>query len=394
MEMLGLDGAKEAYDSKRLKGLCFGEYLKKRRLLQRRPLTVAEVCRLEDIVMDEQNLVESVMAGYFLVMISLRAIFSDTHEITACTVDTVVDSEGTLRGFVDAPTARTKTGRSKEKRRILLPLCGSAIGLKHEDWLATWLKLKDEAGIDAGFMTAPDSFVSFGGRRLENREANAWLRHLLSMDMECNDSGLVGTHSCKATQLSWAAKDGLEPACRRLLGYHSSGKDQSMLTYSRDCMAKPLMEMEAVLDKIRSGEFLPDSGRAGRTVPEGSRNPTAAASVPVFSVDVEEEGCETGREVEVCENSSDGSSSAASSGRAEEEHEALAAPREDLVEQFGGLLELGLVLYKHKVFKTLRWCNPDSQTLLCGRRITFNMQRLPGAPNTDCPRCSQCEHAL
>ena len=167
-----------------------------------------------------------------------------------------------------------------------------------------------------------------------------------------------------------------------------------MLTYSRDCMAKPLMEMEAVLDKIRSGEFLPDSGRAGRTVPVGSRKPTAEASVQVVPVDPAEVEEETSHEVEVCENSSDGSSSTASSGRAEEEHEALAAPRDDLVEQFGGLLELGLVLYKHKVFKTLRWRNPDSQTLFCGRRITFNMQRLPGAPNTDCPRCSQCERAL
>ena len=226
MEMLGLDGAREAYNSKRLQGLCFGEFLKKRRLLQRRPLTVPDVCRVEDIVMDERNLVDSVMAGFFLVMISLRARFSDTHEITDCTQDLVVDSEGRLRGFVDAPIARTKTGRSKEKRRILLPLCGSSIGLKHEDWLGTWLKLKDEAGINGRFMTAPDSFVGFGTRRLENREANAWLRHLLSMDVECCDIGLVGTHSCKATQLSWAAKEGLEPSCRRLLGYHSSGKDQ------------------------------------------------------------------------------------------------------------------------------------------------------------------------
>eukprot|EP00974_Lingulodinium_polyedra_P063684 6149020-Lingulodinium_polyedra.AAC.1 len=41
----------------------------------------------------------------------------------------------------------------------------------------------------------------------------------------------------------------------------------SMLEYSRDALAKPLGELEAVFSWIRSGRFDPDQTRSGRRVP-------------------------------------------------------------------------------------------------------------------------------
>ncbi len=37
--------------------------------------------------------------------------------------------------------------------------------------------------------------------------------------------GTFGSHSAKATVLSWLAKIGAEPSLWKFLGYHSEGKD-------------------------------------------------------------------------------------------------------------------------------------------------------------------------
>ena len=51
---------------------------------------------------------------------------------------------------------------------------------------------------------------------------------------------------------------------RRLLGYHSSGRDKSMLTYSQDGVSGPLRLMVRMLNDIKSGAFIPHSTRSGR----------------------------------------------------------------------------------------------------------------------------------
>ena len=80
-----------------------------------------------------------------------------------------------------------------------------------------------------------------------------------------------GTHSAKATLLSWAAKAGLAPELRKLLGGHADAKDRTMHAYSRDVMARPLQELALLLSKVRSGEFAPDETRSGRWHPEKAR---------------------------------------------------------------------------------------------------------------------------
>ena len=72
-----------------------------------------------------------------------------------------------------------------------------------------------------------------------------------------------GTHSCKATVLSWAAKYGLDAGTRARLGYHSRGAGGTELIYARDSMSQPLREMNAVLDEVRNGTFRPDATRSG-----------------------------------------------------------------------------------------------------------------------------------
>jgi hypothetical protein len=74
----------------------------------------------------------------------------------------------------------------------------------------------------------------------------------------------VTAHSCKATMLAWLAKAGVRRSDRRMLGYHSTRSDSSMLEYSRDAMPGPLRKLAKVIDDVRCRRFFPDETRSGR----------------------------------------------------------------------------------------------------------------------------------
>ena len=102
--------------------------------------------------------------------------------------------------------------------------------------------------------------------------ANIWMREMLaSPGCPPGPSQSIGTHSCKATLLSWCAKYGLPVADRRLLGYHTKPKDISVLEYSRDAQAGPLRKLVDVLSAIKEGQFQPDATRSGRWVDQPPR---------------------------------------------------------------------------------------------------------------------------
>eukprot|EP00971_Amphidinium_carterae_P264330 5243508-Amphidinium_carterae.1 len=132
-----------------------------------------------------------------------------------------------------------------------------------------------------------------------------------------------GTHSCKATLLSWAAKFGLPMDQRALLGGHVGGHQVSTLVYSRDELASPLRSLELVLTNVRLGTFDPDSTRSGRwkgslvqlgetpvpTIAHSSRGDSSTV-VPPFNLQPQEQ---VASEEDVASSSSDSSSSVAAS---------------------------------------------------------------------------------
>lgn len=109
--------------------------------------------------------------------------------------------------------------------------------------------------------------------------AGDWLRALLKDVPGPSNAARVATHSCKSSILSMCAKYGVEPAARRLLGYHTAGRDKLMIIYSRDAMAWPIRLMEEMIDSINAKSFDPDASRSGY-FPRG-------ADVPEDSKDVE-----------------------------------------------------------------------------------------------------------
>ena len=88
------------------------------------------------------------------------------------------------------------------------------------------------------------------------QEATKWLRSLMrTAGVGAKDAHPLGTHSLKATCLSWCAKWGVERQTRALLGFHSKGKDGTELVYGRDNMSAPLRELNVVISAVASGSF-------------------------------------------------------------------------------------------------------------------------------------------
>ena len=91
-----------------------------------------------------------------------------------------------------------------------------------------------------------------------------WLRELLSEQSMVEPGQAVGTHSAKATTLSWMCKAHAPGDLQRLAGYHVDPNSRSALEYSRDAQAPVVHFIEGMLLVIFSGMFMPDQTRAGR----------------------------------------------------------------------------------------------------------------------------------
>ena len=133
---------------------------------------------------------------------------------------------------------------------LRFPVVGCATGVSGKQWAQAWLKLREVAGCsadaDGSLMTEVLAGGVFGAGRMRTGDGAIILRELLKRSGVHNLEE-YGTHSGKATLLSWAAKAGLSEADRKLLGGHADSKDRSMNLYSRDVMAKPLLALAGLL---------------------------------------------------------------------------------------------------------------------------------------------------
>jgi len=93
-----------------------------------------------------------------------------------------------------------------------------------------------------------------------------WLREVLNEQVLMKASQSIGTHSAKATALSWMCKAHAPGDIQRLAGYHVDPSTKSALEYSRDSQAPVLHFMEGMILAIFAKLFMPDFTRAGRWV--------------------------------------------------------------------------------------------------------------------------------
>ena len=136
--VLGLSGADLVMQSSRITGLAREMYLRKRKLVQRRPLTVKMVKALEDFAQDDsKSLFDRVAAGCFLLCVYMRARFSDMIHMTAFKADELF-IDGFLEGYIECSVTRSKSAYTTERKTQFLPMAAPRRGLSSGDWFASW----------------------------------------------------------------------------------------------------------------------------------------------------------------------------------------------------------------------------------------------------------------
>ena len=99
--VLGVTGGDLVLASKRIEGCAREAYLRKRRTLQKDPLSVAMVEHLEKVVMAERYPDrDRVAAGCFLLCVFFRARFSDMMNLQDLILDELI-VDGTAQGYIE-----------------------------------------------------------------------------------------------------------------------------------------------------------------------------------------------------------------------------------------------------------------------------------------------------
>ena len=263
---VGLDGAADAAGSRRVKGAAESMFLSKPPLKQRRALLVVELRRLEEILFTSDVMVDRLLAGFILFMTLGRLRHSDAQACSSLTLDI----GGGRYGFLEGTVRRSKTSRTRQQKDRLLPVAVPAFLFREESWAAQWLSTREDAEVpeppEAPIMPYRRRGGGWALRGLTVADTTEHMRRLLQGCERPAGAPEVGTHSCKATMLSWAAKWGLAAEDRRTLGYHVSLGDRTLAVYSRDLASAPLRRLCRIIDAVRLGRFAPDTTRSGLVV--------------------------------------------------------------------------------------------------------------------------------
>ena len=402
VHVFGFAGLGPICESRRLKGLAEIMHAEKAPLKQARVLTVNQVRWLHDKLQDgDCNTVDRAVIAYLLVALYGRCRHSDLQNVEEVALDF-----GDECGYMEVSTRTHKTARSAAQKSRLLPIVIPAVGITGCEWLSAAkvafenFGLEFEGRVGGPFFRPPGSDGNTHCRRgLTSHEVTKFLRLMLEGDNVNQSEPRVSSHSLKATLLSWAAKSGMSPADRAILGRHSSAYLESSAVYARDLAFGAVHRLQDVLRKIHSGEFLPDAPRSGyHPVASVTVEPTEPVDCQVVKVEDEVTDPETalvGPEEAVViddepfEASSDGSESVEDSDSSEEVPKPqVKCFRHHAVGPLAGLFVM------HNVSKLVHYSDPavldgkGARMISCGRSLNQNYKYTTQFDSVDmCKRC-------
>ncbi|CAE7848824.1 unnamed protein product, partial [Symbiodinium necroappetens] len=253
--------------STRCEGASRDQYLTKAPLRQKSPLTRHQVEELERGAVESTDTKEVCVLGQILFCLHASCRWSDSQRIVSIARQ---EANGVVLLVVDALTA--KHTYSQESQRVLLPYAALGRGLSGHDWSEAWLSAREAEGLVVGKDMCLPSLRSDGsgwlGVRMSSTEGQIFLQEgLAGVDKSAVPLSQLGTHSLKATLLTWAQRSPVVPFKmweRKLMGHHSLGKERSALTYSRQAYATLMGKVQAMMESIAAGNFDPDMCAAGR----------------------------------------------------------------------------------------------------------------------------------
>ena len=253
--------------STRCEGASRDQYLTKAPLRQKSPLTRQQVEELERGAVESTDTKEVCVLGQILFCLHASCRWSDSQRIVSIARQ---EADGVVLLVVDALTA--KHTYSQESQRVLLPYAALGRGLSGHDWSEAWLSARAAEGLVVGKGMCLPSLRSDGSGwldvKMSSTEGQIFLQEVLAgVDKSAVPLSQLGTHSLKATLLTWAQRSPVVPFKmweRKLMGHHSLGKERSALTYSRQAYATLMGKVKAMMESIVAGSFDPDMCAAGR----------------------------------------------------------------------------------------------------------------------------------
>ena len=152
-----------------------------------------------------------------------RTRFSDSHFVDA---EPELDVDAGGFGYVECRAVHSKTSNKKQRRGKALPLVASARGLLGKPWAAEWLRLRREQGLvlkgTGPLLPAIGTDGQWKGGRMTSSEASLWCAEVLQrLGVPLLPGQVFGTHTAKATVLSWMSKAGLPLSTREEVGWLS-----------------------------------------------------------------------------------------------------------------------------------------------------------------------------
>ena len=253
--------------SSRSRGVARELYLQKAPLRQRDPLRSEQVQGLERLMMSGIEDWLKVILGLILFCVHACCRWSDSQRIKSLQV--LGEGPGAI---LFAQALGSKTSLTAEAQTRFLPYTAVARGVADVPWADEWLAARSRESLDFQVGCVPTWLVSrsrWGSVPMSTDEAGDFLQDLLARAGTGADANMsIGTHSCKATLLTWTTWSPIvtfSPKEQRHLGHHLK-RGQSTLTYSREYFVTLCGKVLGMYRTIRSGRFNPDESPSQRAV--------------------------------------------------------------------------------------------------------------------------------
>ena len=351
---------------------------------QARTLTVNEVKSLEFFMADETNVVVDRFAcGCFLFALFSRSRWSDLRCVYGFASD-IMELDGKIAGYLEFKTRSHKTARLAQTQGLSMPLVAPAWGVGSTPWAIEFAKVAKlpnrplDSLRNTPLLAAPTEDGDWTNRSTSTVEAKRWLLCLLKKSLG-REPEATTIHCLKSTALSWAGKAGRGTGTRQVLGHHSTGK-KSHEIYNRDLLADPLRQLESLLQRIRTGAFVPDASRSGMVTEPTSTDPASTYRV---APDLDE----------VSNSISESSSTDSSSTEQTSHDEELSGPYDPI--SAPEIWNPNFKMYKHIRTQVVHLLADGTthHSFSCGVKLSADYKEVDSSRFLEFRKCKRCEIA-
>ena len=409
IHVLGCQTEGPSLASVRIKGLCSGHKAMALNIRHAPPLQVVQIIYLENLCCSSEDAYSKLLFGSILIALYARSRWKDlqgAHSIEC-------DPDDFAPQFIELPSQHFKTASMLAKKLHFLPITALVFSISGQPWIHHYIQARRDLGLQmSGKLSLPFLPSKIDANLSHEPVTSSQITKLLR---EIFDSDSLRSHSLKHTCLSFAAKRGLDPHIRKLLGYHLDHHEVTLATYSRDLLAEPLRQLKFLLTEIQLRQFIPDATRSGYLpellpaqdkqqdsstieeplsffVPEVEPLSLASNSIDKASIDDKALEASTAPDTAFDDHDSSSTSSSGSSSSSISDEEVDIVP--DFPQDIGSNCFLHVENFlpvKHRHTHRLHLLVDAEHTrLICGRALSQTYERLDRFPSHPLPTCVQC----